>query len=213
MNCCKGLVIASFLGATAFGQSYPPPAFRGTDALSRSMPAPSEVRAFRQDRYVGVFYFLWLHLNYLHDTTKILEDNPGARNTNASPPWGPINAYHFWGEPLFGYYRSEDPWVLRRHAALLSDAGVDFLVFDTTNAVIYEKVVMRLCEVFEEQRQRGEHVPQITFMVNTRAGHTAKRIYDLLYKSGRYPDLWFRWKGKPLLICDPAKASKGGVEP
>jgi len=171
------------------------------------MPASSEVREFQDDRYVGVFYFLWLHLNHVYDNSKILAKNPDARKTSASPPWGPVHAYHFWGEPMFGYYRSDDPWVLRRHATLLSDAGVDFLVFDTTNAVIYEKVVMRLCEVFEQQRQLGEHVPQITFMVNTRAGQTAQRIYELLYKPGLYPELWFHWHGKPLLICDPAHAS------
>jgi hypothetical protein len=45
-------------------------------------------------------------------------------------------------------------------------------------------------------------------MVNSRAGQTAQKIYELLYKPGRYPELWFRWKGKPLLICDPAEASE-----
>jgi len=172
------------------------------------MPGGSDVRAFRGDRFVGVFYFLWLRLNQVYDNSQILRDHPDARRTSASPPWGPIHAYHFWGEPLFGYYRSDDPWVLRRHAALLSDAGVDFLVFDTTNAVIYQDVVLQLCEVFERQRQLGEHVPQITFMVNTRAGQTAEKVYELLYKPGRYPQLWFCWQGKPLLLCDPAQASK-----
>ncbi len=188
--------------------AVPPPALYGTDALGRSMPKVSDVRPFRSDRYVGVFYFLWLRLNQVYDNSQILRDHPDARQTNASPPWGPVHAYHFWGEPLFGYYRSDDPWVLRRHAALLSDAGVDFLVFDTTNAVLYEDVVLRLCEVFEQQRQLGECVPQIAFMVNTQAGRTAERIYELLYKPGRYRQLWFRWQGKPLLLCDPAQASK-----
>ena len=220
---CLSLLFGSavFVGATpcgcpgVYGQargpaptSVPPPALYGTDALGRSMPQPSDVRAFRDDRYVGVFYFLWLRLDRVYDNSQILRDHPDARQTNASPPWGPIHAYHFWGEPLFGYYRSDDPWVLRRHAALLADAGVDFLVFDTTNAVIYQDVVLRLCEVFEQQRQLGERVPQIAFMVNTQAGRTAEKIYELLYKPGRYPELWFRWQGKPLLLCDPAQASK-----
>ncbi len=172
------------------------------------MPGPGQVREFRRDRYVGIFYFLWLRLNEVHDNSLILQANPDARQSNASPPWGPPNAFHFWGEPQFGYYRSDDPWVLRRHAALLSDAGVDFLIFDTTNAVVYEDVVLRLCEVFDQQRLAGDPVPQIAFMVNTQAGHTAQRIYELFYKPGRYPDLWFCWQGKPLLLCDPAEASK-----
>ena len=202
------LLFALFITTTVFGQSFPPPPLYGTDALGRFMPDPGEVREFRQDRYVGLFYFLWLRLNHVYDNSQILRENPDARQTNASPPWGPINAFHFWGEPLFGYYRSDDPWLLRRHAALLSDAGVDFLIFDTTNALIYENVVMRLCEVFEQQRQLGEHVPQIAFMVNSRAGRTAQKIYELLYKPGLYPELWFHFKGKPLLLCDPAEASE-----
>jgi len=195
------------LAGAALAQSYAPPALHGTDALGRCLPGASEVRSFRQDRYVGVFYFLWLKLNRVYDNSQILREHPEARATNASPPWGPIHAFHFWGEPLFGYYRSDDPWVLRRHAALLSDAGVDFLIFDTTNALIYENVVMRLCEVFEEQRQLGEHVPQVAFMVNTQAGRTAQKIYERLYKPGLYPELWFRYQGKPLLLCDPTEAS------
>ncbi|MGE5294127.1 MAG: hypothetical protein ACM3VT_04810 [Solirubrobacterales bacterium] len=195
------------IGSAAAGSSAPP-ALYGVDALGRPMPERSQVRSFRDDRCVGIFYFLWLQLDAVYDNSLILKAHPEAQQTNASPPWGPINAFHFWGEPLFGYYRSDDPWVLRRHAALLSDAGVDFLVFDTTNAVIYENVVLRLCEVFDQQRQLGEHVPQIAFMVNTQAGQTAQRIYELLYKPGRYSELWFRWQGKPLLLCDPAEASE-----
>jgi hypothetical protein len=201
-------LLGSLIAATALAQSHPPPALFGTDALGRRMPESSEVRSFREGRYVGIFYFLWLRLNRVYDNTQILRENPQARATNSSPPWGPKGAFHFWGEPMFGYYRSDDPWVLRRHAALLSDAGIDFLVFDTTNAVTYDDVVMRLCEVFEQQRQLGEHVPQIAFMVNTRAGETAQRIYETHYKPSLYPELWFRWKGKPLLICDPQEASQ-----
>lgn len=207
-NIIKILLFTLFITTTVLGQSFPPPSLYGMDALGRCLPDPKEVRKFRNDRYVGVFYFLWLRLNHVYDNSKILRESPDAHQTNASPPWGPINAFHFWGEPLFGYYRSNDPWVLRRHAALLSDAGIDFLIFDTTNALIYENVVMSLCKVFEQQRQLGEHVPQIAFMVNSRAGRTAQRIYELLYKPRLYPELWFHWKGKPLLLCDPSEASK-----
>jgi hypothetical protein len=44
-------------------------------------------------------------------------------------------------------------------------------------------------------------------MVNTAAGKTADEIYRDLYKPNLYPDLWFRWQGRPLLLCDPAEAS------
>ena len=107
----------------------------------------------------------------------------------------------------YDFYHSADPWVLRRHAHLLADAGIDTLTFDTTNAVTYPDVYMKLCEVFHQVRQEGDRTPQIVFMVNTKAGETAQQIYEDLYKPGLYRELWFYWRGKPLLLCDPAEAS------
>jgi len=208
MSFIRTLCLLAFLSSSLLAQSKAPAELYGTDALGRPMPQASDVRAFQKDRHVGIFYFLWLNLNQVHDNSKILKEKPLAYATNASPPWGPKNAFHFWGEPMYGYYRSEDPWVLRRHAALLGDAGVDFLIFDTTNAIMYETVVLKLCEVFETQRQLGEPVPQITFMVNSSAGQTAQNIYERLYKPGLYAELWYQRDGKPLLLCDPEKASK-----
>ncbi len=207
------LLIPLLLGSPLLADdSYPAPELYGTDAVGRSLPEASEVRGFRKDRYVGIFYFTWMNLNAVHDNTQILADHPDARRSSASPPWGPKNAFHFWGEPLFGYYRSDDPWVMRRHAELLSDAGVDFLIFDATNAAIYQDVILQLCRVFDEQRRLGERVPQIAFMVNSAAGQTADRILNTFYQptehlEDQHPELWFRWQGKPLLLCDPAAAS------
>jgi hypothetical protein len=115
--------------------------------------------------------------------------------------------YHYWAEPLYGYYQSADPWVIRRHAQLLAAAGVDTLIFDTTNAVTYPRVYRKICEVFSQMRQAGSHTPSIAFMVNANAGATAKTIFEDLYQPGLYRDLWFIWRDKPLMICDPADAS------
>ncbi len=202
------LAALMFTSLCVAAPSHPDAALHGADALGRTLPEASEVGPLRDNRYVGIFYFLWLNLDQVYDATRILHADPQARDTNASPPWGPWNAFHFWGEPLYGYYRSDDPWVLRRHAMLLADAGVDFLVFDTTNAVIYQDAFMKLCEVFDEQRRHGTRTPQLSFMVNTHAGDTAQAVYEALYKPGRYPDLWFHWKGKPLMLCDPEAASE-----
>ena len=168
----------------------------------------------RSDRFVGLFYFLW-HDNPggkrhdgdgPYDVSKILARDPGALEKPDSPLWGPKGAAHYWGEPLYGYYQSTDPWVLGRHARLLSAAGIDTLIFDTTNGPTYPEVYSRLCEVFTQVRGSGGRTPQIAFMVNTKAGETARRIYLDLYKPGRFRDLWFFWQGKPLLICDPKQA-------
>ncbi|HOW68106.1 MAG TPA: hypothetical protein P5186_19790 [Candidatus Paceibacterota bacterium] len=185
------------------------------DALGRAIPTPAEAGALKPDRFVGMFYFLWHsahqgkspHWDGPYDIARILEADPEALNKPKSPLWGPIGMYHYWGEPLFGYYHSRDPWVLRRHAQLLADAGIDTLIFDTTNAETYADVYQALCSVFSEVRREGGRTPQIAFMVNTDAGKTAQRIYEDLYRPGRFRELWFQWQGKPLMICDPAQAS------
>ena len=180
-----------------------------TDALLRSMPDPAEVPAPRPDRFVGIFYFLWHDRNTSalpNDLSKILPQDPEILSKPDSPLWGPRGPY-YWGQPLYGYYDSRDPWVLRRHATLLADAGVDTVIFDTTNRLTYPHVYTAICRVWSQILREGGRVPRLCFMVNTKAGETADEIYRDLYKPGLYPELWFHWQGKPLLICDPREAS------
>ena len=111
---------------------------------------PETRRLIANDKQVGLFYFLWLGEHGRkgpYDVTKILEADPDAGQKPDSPLWGPWGAYHHWGEPLYGYYFSDDEWVVRRHMKLIMQAGIDFLFFDTTNGPIYErnaKLVMRI---------------------------------------------------------------------
>ncbi len=186
-----------------------PESWAATDALGRTLPTPEEVGPVRPDRNVGIFYFLTHNPGGErppNNIAEILAQDPDALRKPDSPLWGGRGAY-YWGEPLYGYYNSTDPWVLRRHANLLADAGIDTVIFDTTNRVTYRDVYMKLCEVWMQMRNEGNATPQICFMVNTRAGEAAQEIYNDLYKPNLYPDLWFRWQGRPLMICDPADAS------
>lgn len=186
-----------------------------TDALGRRLPLAPEVGGPKADRFVGLFYFLWQSTEVRrgtpdgqpYDVSKILAQDPEALKKPDSPLWGPIGVYHYWAEPLVGYYANDDPWVLRRHAQWLADAGIDTLIFDATNAQTYRDTYTALCEVFEQVRRDGGRTPQIAFMVNTEAGRTADQLLRELYQPGRYRELWFRWQGKPLLLCDPAQAS------
>ena len=47
----------------------------------------------------------------------------------------------FWGEPEYGYFRAGDPFVIRHDLQMLSNADIDFIFFDVTNAVTYLDVV------------------------------------------------------------------------
>lgn len=209
------LALAGFLiGTTTLGQSTLWPGNPGlpwpaTDALGRTLPTAPEAKGPQTGRSVGMFYFI-THGKELAelpgDLSKILPQDPDILKKPDSPLWGRHSSY-YWGQPLFGYYNSMDPWVLRRHAALLADAGIDTIIFDTTNRATYSKVYLKLCEVWSQIRKEGGRTPQICFMVNTRAGETAQELYQTLYQPGLYKELWFMWQGRPLLICDPKEAS------
>ena len=180
-----------------------------TDGLGRSLPGYEQAGPPRDGRFVGIFYFLWLGQHGTdgpYDITKILAAHPDAMTTPTSPPWGPLHHAHHWGESLFGYYLSDDAWVLRKHAQMLADAGVDVVIFDVTNQVTYRKCYEALGRVFSEVRRDGGRSPQMAFpcpfwdplkVVST--------LYKELYEPGLFPELWFRWKGKPLILADPDK--------
>jgi len=207
-------VVARLVSHAETSASNPGVPWPATDALGRSLPTPAEVGPVKPDRFVGIFYFLTHSEGPRHghpeeplNVANILAQDPNALNKPDSPLWGGIGEAHYWGEPLYGYYHSADPWVLRRHAQLLADAGVDVLIFDTTNARSYPEIYFELLKSFQAVRQVGGRTPQIAFMVNTKAGETAAEIYHALYQPGKYRDLWFSWQGKPLMICDPQEAS------
>lgn len=179
-----------------------------TDALGRALPTHAEVGPARTDRTLGIFYFLW-HGAHIqggpYDVTKILARDPGAMSRPDSPLWGPPHAPHHWGEPLFGYYLTRDEGVLRKHAQMLADAGVDVVIFDVTNQLTYRDDYRALLRVWSQVRAAGNRTPQVAFL--TPFWDPAKVVRELwrdLYAPGLFPDLWFHWEGKPLILADPA---------
>ena len=103
------LIPASLCGAAETAESSIAPqwdvqsdTWAATDALGRKLPDASECGPLRPGKYVGIFYFLWLgaHGHDLYDNSKLIAANP------EKPAFGPPGMFHWWGEPLFGYYRS-----------------------------------------------------------------------------------------------------------
>lgn len=184
-----------------------------TDALGRTLPTSDEVGVPRANKTVGIFYFLWLGRHGEqgpYDISKILKANPTAIDNPLDPNWGPLYAPHHWGESLFGYYVSDDDSVLRKHAQMLSDAGVDMVVFDVTNQLSYPESWQALCRVWDQSRRDGNRVPKIAFLCPF--GDPNKVVHELweqLYQPSNYDALWFRWEGKPLILADPARISYG----
>jgi len=174
-----------------------PDTWAAADALHRILPAFADVGPPKPARTVGIFYFNW-HAAYgtkqVYDIAKILAANP------ATPPWGPVQAPHYWSEPRFGYYRPDDPWVLRKHVQMLSDAGVDVLILDATNGLTYDAEREALCTVLTGMKAEGRKVPRIAMFAFAQHIPTVTHLWKTFYKPGRYADLWFRWQGKPLLL-------------
>jgi hypothetical protein len=180
-----------------------------TDALGRALPDAKQVGPPRANRFVGMFYFLWHDVaekDGPFDVSKILAKDPDALSKNTSPPWGPIAKPHHWGESLFGYYLTDDEWIIRKHAQMLADAGVDVIIFDVTNQATYTHNYMTLLRVYHQMRAEGNKTPQIAFLTpfgDPKAVVT--KLYRELYAPGLHKDLWFRWDGKPLILADPNK--------
>ena len=157
----------------------------------------------KQDKKVGVFYHVWhgTHNTGIFDITQLLENDPESLWDPEGNANSPLKAFHHWGQPLYGYYHSSDPWVITRHVELFTMAGVDYLVYDLTNTVIYTDAINAIFAVLDKYQQQGFNVPKVAFYTNSASGQTMKRCYDLFYKNDRYSSLWYRMDGEhPLII-------------
>lgn len=180
------------------------------DHLGRKLPGYDEVGGVKKDKIVGLFYYLWLGYHGTqgpYDITKILEEQPDAMEHPESPVWPPAEHTPMlhWGEPLFGYYLSWDPWVLRRHVQMFIDAGIDVLFFDVTNGFTYRKSYLALFEILREYMSKGFKAPKVCFYTapGIRGCGTGNLmdLWEQLYEPRLYSELYFYWKGKPLMIC------------
>jgi len=192
-----------------------PDTWVGHDALGRNLPGYSVVGPVKKDhrRVVGIFYITW-HRDSLHnlkspyaaDVSRVLASDPIARLDAKHPLWTE-GSYH-WGEPEEGYFLSKDEYVIRKDMSMLSDAGVDVLLMDVTNAVRYWDEWEVIFSVMEKMRAEGNKVPQFTFWAfNGPVITVVQDLYDKIYKPGKHKDLWFIWDGKPLLLYNGTPSS------
>lgn len=218
-----GLLLAAFAGCneqdepggeqTAMtDQEFTLSQLAGTDALGREI-TPASGR--KEKKYVGIYYFMWhgYHTQKIYDTSKILEKyENGIVGNPENPLWeidpassvydasvSPNSAFHYWSEPLYGYYNSEDEWVARKHLELLSFADVDFLLLDYTNSYIYENATKMLIETILDMQKEGWNVPQIAFMLpidSTNSANTYAEVYRAYLSNAAYADAFFTADGE-----------------
>lgn len=196
-----------------------PSQWAATDGLGRTLTLSEEKR---EDKFVGLFYWTW-HYPWTDreplNNTRILKEHPEAKYDFYNECWGCYDdgGPQFWDEPLLGYYSDLDEYVLRKHAELIADAGVDVIIFDCTNGTLtWDDATEVLFRVWEEAKNEGVNVPQVAFMLPFWGEDLIRtdliHLYDSIYSKGRYSDLWFMWKGKPLIMGDAGALDKSDAK-
>ncbi len=178
--------------------------YAGTDDLDRSLFDSTQVGVVTEDHDVGIFYFLW-HGQHgdpgVNNMQQIIDQAGDAAADVNNPLWGDVHEWHWWNEPLYGYYYIEDEYVMRKHVELLMNAGVDFLYFDTTNLATYSGVALKLMAILHEFNEQGYDAPEVMFYTNTDAVVRVRQIYEQIYEPGYYPDTWYMIDGKPAIVA------------
>jgi hypothetical protein len=176
----------------------------GVDHFGRIFESVSSMKA---DKQVGLFFWLWIgqpHAGNIYDASKILAMPNGLKLLtefqHQDETISPNGQAHFWGEPIWGYYNSEDEWVLRKQVEMLTMAGIDFIYFDATNAFIYKNVFMKLLAIIDEYQKNGFSPPKVAFYTHSRSFQTTRELYRELYQPGLFSDTWYRVNGKPMII-------------
>lgn len=182
--------------------------------------APQDATSEKQ---VGIFYFVWQGTEnaqtQIYDNTEILSrmDLTGKTSISLSE-WqaaggGPKGDFHWWGQPLFGYYDMNDEWVISRHLQMFAQAGIDFIVLDQTNGIRpgYIERITTLFEIAYDLQTQGVRVPKITFMSYDDGPGTVDKLYYYFYfKHPEWSSLHYHWNGheKPVIFDNIAGWNK-----
>ncbi len=206
--------IVSFCTTQSPAQPVEPDQWAATDALGRKVREYRDASNKKQDKFVAIFYWTWHQGNDdktypVKNITEIVRKYPEAMKDYHHPAWGNKQpGFFFWEQPLLGYYKTTDPWVLRKHAEMLADAGVDAVFFDCTNGdITWKESYEALLKTWDQAQKDGVNTPKIAYMLPFGpAPHSLvslRQLYRDVYKPGRYKNLWFFWKGKPCIMGYP----------
>ncbi len=179
------------------------------DDLGREVSTGDTVRDVQEEKHVLMFYYTWhlpMHVQGIFDISKILANGERTGVYN----WGGSPAFHYWGEPYFGYYRSDDPWVIRKDIQMLCDAGIDGVFFDAGNGYLYHDAYKVFFEENMKRKEEGQAYLKATWMIKAggplnNVSNVLKELHRTYYTSGKYDDVLYKINGKPLMLC-PAKA-------
>ncbi|MBQ2941525.1 MAG: hypothetical protein IJD97_04745 [Clostridia bacterium] len=186
-----------------------------TDSYGRKVADYPEAGAVKTDgRDVGIMYWNW----FTSDTAKtratvigdVIKASPEARYDYFHKAWD-LNSIYYWSEPALGFYDSYDYWVYRKHAEMLSHAGVDVIFFDyTNNGYNFVSSLKVVAEAFRDAKSTGLNVPKISVlgsivMPNQYSFTQPASIYMSCFVENDYSDIWYYLDGKPLIFANTRK--------
>ncbi|MBW8324303.1 MAG: hypothetical protein K0M50_06020 [Prolixibacteraceae bacterium] len=216
-NLLKSIAAATIV-CFCFGQSMGQPIvsdqWAATDALGRKVREYRDTGDKKKDKFIAMFYWTWHQGNddttyQVKNITEIVRKYPEAMKDYHHPAWGTKQpGFFFWEQPLLGYYKTTDTWVLRKHSEMLADVGVDAVFFDCTNgSLTWQDSYEALMKTWDQAQKDGVNVPKIAYMLPfgpaPHALVSLRQLYRDVYKPGRYKNLWFIWKGKPCIMGYP----------
>ena len=194
------------------------------DGLDRVLSTNTQTGDVKEDKIVAIFYWTWhgdfgdgqTAYNNQQNIDKLIAMGKTERDymtlsmseLNKLGIKTAMGPYHFWDEPIYGYYDGDDEWVIRKQAELLAAAGVDVVFFDNTNGTYtWKETALRVMKVFSEARAQGVDAPDVSFMFPfgavSHAGTQMVELYNDIYKKGLYEDVWFKLDGKPMVMGWP----------
>ena len=181
-----------------------------TDGLGRVSLTNAEVGDPREDKTLAMFYWTW-HIDGFAaanptNLQKLSEQYPDAMQDYDNPLWATTTGSYFWNQPIWGYYRGDDKWVLRRQAELLTNAGVDVIFTDNTNAeMTWRNAYIPMMEEWTDAMEDGLLTPKISFMLpfwdKQYTNVQLQSIYLDVFRADKYRNLWFYWDGKPMVMA------------
>ena len=192
----------------------------GTDALGRKV---NPTNGNQTGKYVSIYFFPWFgtHTKKIYNIDELLTKyENGIRGNLENPLWAisgeyynstlsPNGEFHYWGEPIYGYYDSSDPWVIRKQLELLAYAQVDCLMLDYTNNVTYLQATTALLDAIKEMSETGCKVPKVAFMLSAvndeHLNDSLQAVYNDYLSVEKYKNCFFigdskiNPSGKPLV--------------
>lgn len=155
------------------------------------------------DTKIGMLYFLWhcsAPQSSAFDISRILAHNL------ENPNWGPLGRFHWWARPKNGYYcLTKQPNVLREHLSRLIEAKIDFIIIDATNHAYTDhrsdrsrQMIMEPFRALVREWKKNPGAPKIVPWVPLLSD--SDMINFFIEELDQNPDLYFHYKGKPLLL-------------